>query len=210
MRRLADYLTASGAHQRLTIVQSMKSQLGRRHFAPYYQVARNAIREHHSGSNQILESELQRLLRERRDAVRPTDVAKIENNVRVLADYIAHFADQNLQHEGGRFAPLMLRGVRITVEPTLSGQLLDAQKQTPVNVMVDTQADNPSDNEIEYVLEMLHRGSGLTRPAPVRGAQYWHPATGQSWYLSASSKRKWRDIEDAAHEIALRWPTIET
>ncbi len=209
MRRMADYLTASGAHQRLTIIQSMKSALGKKHFAPYYQVARSAIRDYHSGNDDALKAEIQRLLRERRDAIRPTESAKIENNLRVISDYHERFSDQQLEHKSSRFAPLLISGVRITVEPTLSGKLVSGRQSHVANVLVDTQAGEPTDVEIDYVLEMLHRGSGLTVSAPVKGAQYWHPASGNSWYLSTSSKRRWRDIEDAAHEIALRWPTIE-
>jgi len=209
MRRMSDYLTAAGAHQRLMIIQSMKSRLGRRHFAPYYQAARLAIRAHHGGDDQILETEIQRLLRERRDAIKPTDIARIENNLRVISDHRDQFASEQMEHLSTRFAPLNLNGVRITVEPTLSGRLVVGKKVIEANVMVDTRSDRPDDDQIEYVLEMLHRGSGLTRPAPASGAQYWHPASGYAWSLNRASIRRWRDIEDAAHEIALRWPTIQ-
>jgi hypothetical protein len=209
IRRMADYLTAPGAHQRLTIIHSMKSRLGKRRFAPFYQVSRNAIRAYHSGENDILEHEVQRLLRERREAIKPSDLTKIDNNLRVLTDYIGSFADEDVAHVNGRFDPLMVNGVRITVEPTLSGQILAGKQRFHANILIDTQAAEPNDDEIDYVLELLHRGSGATRPAPPKGAQYWHPSSGGSWYLNRSSKRRWQDIQDAAAEIALRWPTIQ-
>ena len=108
IRTMADYLTANGAHQRFSILQNMKSQLGRRHFAPYYQDARSAIREYHSGDEHALDAEIQRLLRVRQDETRPVMLAKCENNLRVLADHREHFGATRLRHQQRRFQPLIL------------------------------------------------------------------------------------------------------
>lgn len=209
IRTMTDYLIATGAHQRFTVIQAMKSRLGQRYFAPYYQTARNAIRTYHSGEPEAIDAAIERLLREQRDSIRPSDRAKIDNNLRVLGNYRDHFAIQAFEHRAERFDPIVINGVRVSVEPTLSGTLSSKRKGLACNVMIDTQADSPTGDEIEYVLELLYRGSGVTHPTAVRGAQYWHPASGSSWYLASSSKRRWRDIEDAAREIALRWPTVE-
>lgn len=208
IRTLVAYLTAEGAHQRFTILQNMKSQLGRRHFAPYYSDARRAIRAHHSGGSAALGRSIERLLRAKRDANRPTDIARIDNNLRVLTDYRGRFAEELLIHQGQLFEPIVLRGVRVSVEPTLSGTLAHKRRTINCNVIVGTQADAPNDAEVNYSLEILYQGSGLTHPTPTAGAQYWHPASGSAWYLDRSSKRRWRDIEEACAEIAVRWPSI--
>lgn len=208
IRTMTDYLTAPGAHQRFSIIQNMKSQLGQRRFAPYYQDARRAIRRYHSGDDDALEDEIQRLLRARRDAVRPTEAARIDNNLRVVTDYREHYADEPVTHKGRRFTPLLLEGVRISTEPTLSGTIEERRAQTPCNIIVDCQAEAPDEAEVDYALELLYRGSGLTHPIPPRGAQYWHAASGETWTLARSSTRRWRDIEQACHEIVLRWPTV--
>ena len=61
---MVDYLTATGAHQRFNILQSMRNQLGRRHFAPYYRDARNAIRRFHAGNGNALEAAVDGVLTE--------------------------------------------------------------------------------------------------------------------------------------------------
>lgn len=209
IRTMVRYLTASGAHQRFMVLHNMKSRLGRRRFAPYYQDARSAIRAHHAGAELALDEEIQRLLRARRDATRPADIAKIENNIRVLTEYASRLADEPLEHTGGRFEPLLVNGVRISAEPLLSGKLAVARREISANVIVDMQSEAPSGVEIDYSLELLYRGSGLTRPTPPRGAQFWHATSGDRWYMTSPSARKWRDVQDAAQEIALRWPTID-
>ena len=208
IRTMADYLIAPGAHQRFTVLQNMRNALGRQRFAPYYQVARQAIRAHHQGDTHALSRALSRLARQRHEATKPTEIAKIDNNLRVLNDYRENFGDVELSHEGGQFAPLFVNSVRISVEPTLSGNLVTGKRSIVANVIVDTQADSPIDQEIDYVLELLHHGSGVTRRATAAGSQYWHPSSGNAWYLNRPSTRRWRDIEQAATEIALRWPTI--
>lgn len=208
IRTFTDYLTAPGAHQRFAIIQNMKSALGRRRFAPYYTDARAAIRAHHADGAQSLADVIARLLRARTEESRPAQLAKINNNLRVLTDYADNFASEPLRHEGGRFQALTINGVRISTEPTLSGTLQVKRGSLACNVLVDTQADSPTDAEIDYALELLYRGSGLTRKTTPKGAQYWHPSSGDAWFLTSPSKRRWSDVEDAAHEIALRWPTI--
>lgn len=208
IRTFTDYLTAPGAHQRFAIIQNMKSALGRRRFAPYYAEARSAIRAHHAGDVGALSGAIERLLRARTEESRPAQLAKINNNLRVLMDYADHFAEEPLRHDGGRFQSLTINGVRISAEPTLSGTLPGKRGSIACNVIVDTQADSPTDGEIDYALELLYRGSGLTRKTPPQGAQYWHASSGDAWYLTSPSKRRWSDVQDAAHEIALRWPTI--
>jgi hypothetical protein len=208
MRTMTDYLTARSAHQRFSIVQNRKSQLGVRRFAPYYQPARAAIRRYHSGDEQALQKEIDALLRARRDASRPTEMAKIDNNLRVVTDYDEHFGEEDVEHRNRRFAPLIVEGVRISTEPTLSGSIREGRARTPCNIIVDPQAEPPDEAEIDYVLELLFRGSGQTHRTPPRGAQYWHASSGETWTLSRSSARRWRDIEDACREIVLRWPTV--
>jgi hypothetical protein len=208
MRTMTDYLTAPSAHQRFSIIQNRKSQLGVRRFAPYYQPARAAIRRYHSGDEEALEKEIDALLRARRDAVRPAEMAKIDNNLRVLTDYHEYFGDAHVEHRSRRFEPLIVEGVRISTEPTLSGTILEGRARTPCNIVVDPQVEAPDEAEIDYVLELLFRGSGLTHRTPPRGAQYWHASSGETWTLSRSSARRWRDVEDACREIVLRWPTV--
>jgi hypothetical protein len=208
IRSLVDYLTATGAHQRYTLLQNMKSQLGRKFFAPYYQSSRNAIRNFHSGDPTALEREAERLLRAQRDASRQSEITRFENNLRVIADYRDVFSGEHLQYIQRRFQPLIINGVRISTEPTLSGTMTYGKKVIACNILVDTQADQPDEIEIDYALELLHRGSGLTNPTTAAGAQYWHPSSGNAWVLERPSKRRWRDIEDGAAEIAARWPSI--
>ncbi|HYZ17134.1 MAG TPA: hypothetical protein VE591_12055 [Candidatus Acidoferrum sp.] len=208
IRTMTDYLTARSAHQRFSIMQNRKSQLGVRRFAPYYQPARAAIRRYHSGDEEALRKEIEALLRARLDALRPTEMAKIENNLRVLTDYDEHFSEEDVEHRNRRFAPLIVEGVRISTEPTLSGTIREGRVRTPCNIVVDPQAEAPDEVEIDYVLELLFRGSGLTHRTPPRGARYWHASSGETWTLARSSPRRWRDIEDAAREIVLRWPTV--
>ncbi len=211
IRTMTDYLTATGAHQRFTILENMRNQLGRRRFAPYYQRARMAIRAFHSGTPDALNAEIARLLRQLRDESRPSEIGKVNGNLRVLTDYDEHFADEPLVHEGGQFEPLVIHGVRISTEPTLTGTISAGRgRRMPCNVIVDTQAEAPDGAEIDFVLELLHRGSGQTHPCPPRGAQYWHPGSGDSWTLTSPSVRRWRDIEAACREVALRWPTIQS
>ncbi|HEY1681780.1 MAG TPA: hypothetical protein VGF98_09110 [Candidatus Tumulicola sp.] len=208
IRSLVDYLTATGAHQRFTLLQNMKSQLGKRFFAPYYQASRRAIRDFHRGDPDALDREVMRLLRAQREALRASETARLENNLRVIADYRDAFSDEALQYIPRRFQPLIIHGVRISTEPTLSGIIPHGKKLIACNVLVDTQADEPDDAEIDYALELLHRGSGLTNPTTAAGAQYWHPSSRGAWILDRPSIRRWRDIQDGVAEIAARWPTI--
>lgn len=205
---MTDYLTAPGAHQRFSIIQNRKSQLGVRRFAPYYQPARAAIRRYHAGDPEALEKEIDQLLRARAGAARPAELAKIDNNLRVLTDYHEHFADEDVVHKNRRFAPLVVEGVRISTEPTLSGTIREGRSRIACNIVVDCQAEAPDETEVDYVLELLFRGSGMTHRTPPRGAQYWHAASGETWSLGRSSARRWRDIEEACREIVLRWPTV--
>lgn len=55
------------------------------------------------------------------------------------------------------------------------------------------------------MLELLYHGSCRTHETGLSGAQYWHPSGGEAWTLDRSSVRRWRDVEEACHEIALRW-----
>jgi hypothetical protein len=171
IRTMADYLTANGAHQRFSILQNMKGQLGRRHFAPYYQDARSAVREYHSGIEDSLDTEIQRLLRARHDEHRPVMVAKYENNIRVISDYRDNFGATELVHQRRRFEPLLLNGVRISTEPTLSGTLQEGRDTFNCNIMVDPQAEEADEAEIDYILELLDRGSSMTHPTPIKGSQ---------------------------------------
>jgi hypothetical protein len=208
MRSLVDYLTATGAHQRYTLLQNMKGQLGRKFFAPYYQTSRNAIRNFHRGNPEALNEEAAQLLRAQRDATRQSDVTRFENNLRVITDYRDAFSDEDLKYIPRKFQPLIVNGVRVSTEPTISGTIAHGKKVIACNILVDTQAVEPDETEIDYALELLHRGSGLTNPTVAAGAQYWHPSSGNSWVLERPSKRRWRDIEDGAAEIAARWTSI--
>jgi hypothetical protein len=58
------------------------------------------------------------------------------------------------------------------------------------------------------MLELLYRGSVRTHETGVLGARYWHPSSGDALTLTRPSVRRWRDVEEACHEIALRWPTF--
>lgn len=167
IRTMTDYLTAPGAHQRFTILQNMRNQLGRRRFAPYYQKSRGAIRSHHAGNPTALQDEISRLLRERHSENRPSELGKINGNLRVLTDYLEHFAHEPMTHQGRQFEPLLVHGVRISTEPTLSGTI-SGPRGRPIacNIIVDTQADAPDSTEIDFVLELLYRGSGQTHPCP--------------------------------------------
>lgn len=208
IRTLTDYLTSAGAHQRYTVIQNMRSRLGRAAFAPYYQDARLAIRRYATGAEDHLEDEIQRLLRERRDADRRYDRTKIDANLRVITDFRENFGDEEIHHIGRRFAPLSVNGVRISTEPTLSGALGDGRQAIPCNVIIDCQEEAPSVTEVRYALEILHRGAGRTHETAPRGSQYWHAGTGEVWVLERPSVRRWRDVEAACREIALRWPTV--
>jgi len=207
IRTMTDYLIAPNAHQRFTIIQQMKNQIGRRHFAPYYQVSRRAIRSYHAGNVNAIQNEIQRLARSRAD-LDGSELARANNNLRVLTDYLENFGSKALTYTGRQFEPLIVNGIRISTEPTLSGTLVTGRRTFECNVVVDTQEDAPVEPEIDYALELIYRGSSLSHPTPLRGAQYWHASSGDSWELTRSSTRRWRDIQDAAHEIALRWPTV--
>jgi hypothetical protein len=209
IRTMTDYLTSAGAHQRYTTIQNMRNRLGRAAFAPYYQDARGAIRRHAAGEDDVFEREIQRLLRSRREAERPYDENKIDANMRVIADYRENFGDTGVEHVGRRFKPLIVQGVRISTEPTLSGSIGTGRRVIPCNIIVDCQAESPTDAEVDYALELLYRGAGRTHETRPAGAQYWHPTSGDSWSLSRASVRRWQDIQDACREIALHWPTVE-
>jgi hypothetical protein len=207
MRTLTDYLTATGAHQRATLIENMYNRLGRGAFAPYYQDARGAIRRYAQGNGGALDTEVQRLLRAR-EGLDGRDLAKANANLRVIADYRDNFANEDVTHVQRQFQPLQIRGVRISTEPTLSGTILAGRRRIPCNIVVDTQEESPTASEVDYMLELLYRGSGRTHEIGVSGAQYWHPSGGDAWTLSRPSIRRWRDVEEACHEIALRWPTF--
>jgi hypothetical protein len=207
MRTLTDYLTATGAHQRATLIENMYNRLGRGAFAPYYQDARGAIRRYAQGDDEALESEVQRLLRARQ-GLDGRDLAKVNANLRVITDYRDNFGSEEVVHESQQFAPLQIRGVRVSTEPTLSGTIRAGRRLIACNIVVDTQEDSPTEAEIDYMLELLYHGSGRTHETGVTGARYWHPSSGEHWTLTRSSTRRWRDVEDACHEIALRWPTF--
>jgi hypothetical protein len=207
MRTLTDYLTATGAHQRATLIENMYNRLGRGAFAPYYQDARAAIRRYALGDHDALEEEVQRLLRARH-GLDGRHLAKVNANLRVITDYRDNFGDETVVHVSQRFQPLHIRGVRVSTEPTLSGTLLVGRRTITCNIVVDTQEDSPTDAEINYMLELLYHGSGRTRETGVTGARYWHPSSGDQWWLTRSSTRRWRDVEEACREITLRWPTF--
>jgi hypothetical protein len=207
MRTLTDYLTATGAHQRATLIENMYNRLGRGTFAPYYQDARMAIRRYAQGDGHALKEEVQRLLRARH-GVDGRHLAKINANLRVITDYRDKFSGEDITHVQQQFQPLHIRGVRVSTEPTLSGTILTGRRRIPCNVVIDTQEDTPTESEVDYMLELLYRGSGHTHETGVSGAQYWHPSSGEVWTLTRSSKRRWRDVEEACYEIALRWPTF--
>lgn len=208
MRTLTDYLTSSGAHQRYIIIQNMRNRLGRRAFAPYYQGARSAIRKYAAGERSHLERQIQRLLRDRAAAITTYEQHKIDANLRVITDYRGNFGDSDILHEGRQFAPLVVEGVRVSTEPTLSGSVTSGRRRIPCNVIIDCQEEPPIEAEIDYALELLHRGAGVSNPAPPAGVQYWHPGSGDVWSLGRPSIRRWRDIQAACREIALRWPTV--
>jgi hypothetical protein len=212
---LVDYLSAGGPRQRFAVLKNAKQNLGRRAFAPYYQAARQAIRRFHSGDAQMLNSEIQRLRRELRDLpppIEPRDKvrrAKVENNLRVIADYRDSFGDVEFEYARQQFEAIMVNAVRVSTEPTLSGRLVRRRATIEANVIVECHEEEPTDDELEFTAELISRLSAQSHPTPVSGSQVWHPASGTVYSLTRQSSRRWDDIRQACREIVLQWPTVQ-
>jgi hypothetical protein len=205
---LVDYLLSETAGARYRVLQTAKSALGTKYFAPYYKPSRDAIRSFHSGNADILKETIDSLRREMRNAPTPQQRSRLENNIRALLDYQAKFTKIRLMHVGKRFQALPINGLQITSEPTLSGTLSERRLEMPCNVVINFHEEMPTQREVDYMVELVYRASGSTYKTAPGGAQLWHPRTGKRWKLKMPGARRWHEIEIACAEIASRWPTI--
>lgn len=162
-----------------------------------------AIRRYATGQENHLEVEIQRLLRERRDADRRYYRTKIDAKLRVITDFRENVGDEAPYHISRRFAPLSMNGVRISTEPTLSGALGDGRYAIPATSS-STAKKKPRARRkcgMPWRSSITALGERTRRP---RAAANLACENRRGLGTQRPSIRRWRDVEAACREIALR------
>jgi hypothetical protein len=168
-RTLAHYMELQRPAQREELLREQRTDLGKKHFAPYYQTSIVAIRSHHSGNGGALDTAYSKLKRALDEATLKlqgaegkerskllNEVAKLANNARVCNDYRENFSDRQLEHRLHRYEAITVGGVTISGEATLLGDLMNGKKTMKCAVVVDTHDEPPSDDYAHNQLELLY------------------------------------------------------
>lgn len=207
---LAKFMKASSAAQR-TLLRNQKfpytAEGKKRPQIVYYSEARTAIRKYHENGNDVsvLVSAIEDLVK--KEIEHPEkDASRIQDNVRAVKTYMAHFAHSKFTILETPKPKYQHGEVIVSATPDL--YVDDGGRKKLIKL--DFNAVKPDNEVVQIILKVMHEAAALGALAVQPKDIIYLDVSRQTQYTgSALNKRLKRDIDAACETIADIWPRIK-